>query len=135
MLCSTDIKSQEIFVFWDIYLRILGFIMPSETMDYKSFSSSLYSSEDICSSNEVSSRFILYIYSILTMVLGVFWKFKQCWRFQSYLFLFSLSLGRAYGNFNNLSNQSLLEELGLVMFECSCFVFFKPERLLHDKVC
>ena len=45
-----------------------------------------------------------YIYSILSTVLGAFvkfWKFKQCWRFQSYLFLFSLSLGRdrlAYGN-------------------------------------
>ncbi|RDY08962.1 Protein MEI2-like 4, partial [Mucuna pruriens] len=50
--------------------------MPSETIDFKSFSSSLYSSEDICSSNEVPSRFFLNIYSILNMVLflGAFVK-------------------------------------------------------------
>ncbi|XP_020218540.1 protein MEI2-like 4 [Cajanus cajan] len=44
--------SHKIFGFGDIYLRVLGFIMPSETIDFNCFSSSLYPSEDICSSHE-----------------------------------------------------------------------------------
>lgn len=45
--------------------------MPSETIDFKSFSSSLYSSEDICSSKEVSSRFILYIFHFEHGIRGI----------------------------------------------------------------
>lgn len=36
--------------------------MPSETMDFNNLSSSLFSSDDICSSTEVSSCFILNIF-------------------------------------------------------------------------
>jgi hypothetical protein len=51
------------FLFGYRYLHILRFIMPCESIDFNNFSSSsMFSSDDICPSTEVSSCFLLNIF-------------------------------------------------------------------------